>query len=106
MVSPSSRSTLFPYTTLFRSRSFARIGLQIHGMAEGVMHEHLLQTAHDPPQHRHFVLFDPLLRPQRLGVAVHVVAQEGKLGTLSQLPPMLLPKQIGRASCREGAGGD
>src|SRR5438034_11838341 len=80
MVSPSSRSTLFPYTTLFRSRSFARIGLQIHGMAEGVMHEHLLQTAHDPPQHRHFVLFDPLLRPQRLGVAVH---------------------EIGRASCRE-----
>ena len=56
------------------------------------MHEHLLQTAHDPPQHRHFVLFYPLLRPQRLGVAVHVVAQEGKLGTLSQLPPMLLPK--------------
>src|SRR5256886_12926248 len=61
-------------------------------MAEGVMHEHLLQTADDPPQHRHFVLFDPLLRPQRLGVAVHVVAQEGKLGALSQLPPMLLPK--------------
>src|SRR5262249_60961110 len=47
IIRPPPRSTLFPYTTLFRSAPFGKFLRELPG-DPGVVHVHAVRTRHDP----------------------------------------------------------
>src|SRR2546426_12608009 len=98
MIRRPPRSTLFPYTTLFRSRLFARSGLSRgECAADGDFHpDHAsLADARRPEgiQHGRSAPRDP--RPPTIAV---LLPQRQAATRASDLAPA---EEIGRASCRE-----
>src|SRR5256885_17036089 len=99
-------STLFPYTTLFRSRSFEAL----------VLHERFRMTHEAPsldvfwdPGTQQFFQSSRLERnrdfSKRWGVQVKyerpLAASEWRIGWLATFNRISQPNKIGRASCRE-----
>src|SRR2546422_11321068 len=96
MIRRPPRSTLFPYTTLFRSRRDAVLG-EVGGKPPDQVSlsraEHLLVAHRDGPAHQ---------LPQLLRQELALMSVEAFLvGRLTPPPGMARRDQIGRASCRE-----
>src|SRR2546430_16845325 len=98
MIRRPPRSTLFPYTTLFRSRNWGFVPLT------GAEIDHLAK------QLRPIVVPDLVCFAQRAGQVIgfavalpdlNVALKHNPSGRIWGLPKVLWYAQIGRASCRE-----
>src|SRR5256885_14303813 len=99
MIRRPPRSTLFPYTTLFRSLASGVVALQI---AQTITEEEVIREAHisGPTRVRRFLSRFLVVMVVALAVEALVAAFKTQEEPAHLLYPAALVK-IGRASCRE-----